>query len=454
MIAMRRYLIALALTASACRRESAVAPAGWYGNNLARLDSLIAARGQTAAGYDKSRPPVAIFDWDNTVIKNDAGDATVFWMLQHDKVLQPPDRDWRRTSRYLTAEAAQALASACASLAEPGMPFSTSAHPDCAAEIVTIYEKGHTVKGMDAMVDWNHRRMQPQYAWAAQLHAGYTPEEVRAFSRMAESLANPIGATQSVGGLTNLPAYVRVYDQMRALIARMQSNGFDVWVVSASSQYVIEPYASSVGIPAERVIGIRPVVSGDRLTYGIEACGEASPGNDNSAAVDRSVIPYMDGKRCWVNRVVFGDRSAGAWERTVESSGRRAVFAAATPKAMCRSFEMRPHSGSRLTGTAPSLCATRTRTAMDAGSSIPCSSNRCQNAPNSISARHVDVLRNQAVRFHVGTTKERFCPIGKTESSDIEKAARTIIAHADGSIVIAAGPCRPPSRPVPDSRQA
>lgn len=34
--------------------------------------------------------PVAVFDWDNTVVKNDIGDATFYYMLKHDEILQPP----------------------------------------------------------------------------------------------------------------------------------------------------------------------------------------------------------------------------------------------------------------------------------------------------------------------------------------------------------------------------
>jgi hypothetical protein len=35
----------------------------------------------------------------------------------------------------------------------------------------------------------------------------------------------------------------------------------------------------------------------------------------------------MDGKRCWINRVIFGDRSDGAWQRSTDPA-RRPVFAA------------------------------------------------------------------------------------------------------------------------------
>ena len=325
-----RQLVFLLLICSACQRQRPAPSPVWYGDNRLRLENLIREHGRTSGRYDNSRKPLAVFDWDNTVLKNDAGDATVFWMLQHDKVLQPPDRDWRRTSRYLTAAAAQALDSACGALAAPGAPLPTSTHPDCAGEIVTIYERGSARGGVNAMSAWNHRRMEPRYAWAAQLHAGYSPKEVRDFSKraMAQNLANPIGAKQTVGPVGGLPAYVRVHEQIRDLIDKLKRAGFSVWVVTASSQYVVEPYADLVGIPAERVIGIRPVMLSGRFSYGIQGCGDVPSRIDGTAgAAGDAAIPYIDGKRCWINQIIFGDRSRGAWDRTDDST-KRPVFAA------------------------------------------------------------------------------------------------------------------------------
>jgi hypothetical protein len=146
---------------------------------------------------------------------------------------------------------------------------------------------------------------------------------------MAENLANPIGATQRVGTVPGLPAYLRVYEQIRDLIAKLQDAGFAVWIVSASPQFIIEPYATLVGIPPNRVIGIRSVIRDGRLSYGLEGCGNAQAadvGGEGAAAGD-STIPFMDGKRCWINRIIFADRSDRAWQLSADPA-RRPVFAA------------------------------------------------------------------------------------------------------------------------------
>src|SRR5262249_9767814 len=57
----------------------------WVGENQATTNGMMDRLGKTGEGYNADNPPVAIFDWDNTVIKNDIGDATMFWMLNNDK---------------------------------------------------------------------------------------------------------------------------------------------------------------------------------------------------------------------------------------------------------------------------------------------------------------------------------------------------------------------------------
>jgi hypothetical protein len=83
---------------------------------------------------------VAIFDWDNTVVKNDIGYGTNFWMLRNDKVLQPANKDWKSTNRYLTDAAAKALAVACGADTPAGQPLKTSSNTECADEILAILE--------------------------------------------------------------------------------------------------------------------------------------------------------------------------------------------------------------------------------------------------------------------------------------------------------------------------
>lgn len=88
---------------------------GWYGDNRDRLQQVINERGRCGQSTGPLRP-IALFDWDNTVVRNDIGSATAYWMLRNDKIRQPVGGDWRTTSRYLTAAAADALGSRVGSI--------------------------------------------------------------------------------------------------------------------------------------------------------------------------------------------------------------------------------------------------------------------------------------------------------------------------------------------------
>ncbi|MBT2481722.1 haloacid dehalogenase-like hydrolase [Streptomyces sp. ISL-94] len=301
--------------------------AGWYGDNQARLQQLIDQYGRCTpyrTGRSRRTKPVAVFDWDNTVVKNDVGDATLYWLLRNGKVRQPAGGDWSTTSRHLTPAAARALDDACGTLARPGAPLPTGTPEGaaCADELAAVYGTGATrTGGAAAFAGWDRRTTEPSYAWLPQLMQGWTTREIRGFAAAArtENLAAPIGAKQQVGTGT-ATGWVRYYDQQRDLIGALRKAGFDVWISSASPQPVVEVWAQDVGVPADHVIGIRNTTTrGGKFTAHLQGCGSVADGAD-------TMITYIDGKRCWINKEIFGVRGAAAEE--VQPAARRQVFAA------------------------------------------------------------------------------------------------------------------------------
>ncbi|MEV6678244.1 haloacid dehalogenase-like hydrolase [Streptomyces erythrochromogenes] len=296
---------------------------GWYGDNQARLQQLIDRYGRCDPYRPGRAKPVAVFDWDNTVVKNDVGDATMFWLLRNSRIRQPAGGDWSTTSRFLTPAAARALADACRALARPGtpLPTGTPAGAGCADEINAVYGTAATRTGAAAFAGWDRRTMEPGYAWLPQLMQGWTAREIRGFAAAArtENLAAPVGATQRVGtGLAT--GWVRYYDQQKDLINSLGKAGFDIWISSASPQPVVEVWAEGVGIDADHVIGIRNTTTrGGAYTTRLQGCGSVRDGAD-------TMITYIDGKRCWINKEIFGVRGPAA-ER-IQPAARRQVFAA------------------------------------------------------------------------------------------------------------------------------
>ncbi|MCC6525220.1 MAG: haloacid dehalogenase-like hydrolase [Polyangiaceae bacterium] len=282
----------------------------WLPENRTALNDMILALGATNPSYNPARRPVVAFDWDNTVLKNDIGDATFFWMVANDKVLQPAGRDWSTTSPNLTLAARNALNGACDAAGNPGEPLLTSlpANYACADEIVSIYNSGKTVAGAQGNA-WSPAvtlTMNSAYAWVAQLLAGYKPHEVRDMARAAFDQNNlaALDTKQTVGTNTTLTGYVRVYEEIRDLAETLDQNGFDVWVVTASPQFVVEAISDEIGVPMARVVGIRNVIVGGRLTADLEGCGSVADG-------DNTMISFYNGKRCWMS-LAGGDESGPA----------------------------------------------------------------------------------------------------------------------------------------------
>lgn len=93
-----------------------------------------------------------------------------------------------------------------------------------------------------------------------------------------------------------------------------------MWVVTASPQPVIAAFAPMAGIAADHVIGIRSTLDGNgKRTYSFHGCGSVADAN-------QSMISYIEGKRCWVNKVIYGDSTAKAMQRRPD--GQRQVFGA------------------------------------------------------------------------------------------------------------------------------
>ncbi|MER5968967.1 haloacid dehalogenase-like hydrolase [Streptomyces sp. NPDC002055] len=279
----------------------------WYGDNRARLQQVIDERGRCGKPGPDGRP-VAAFDWDNTVVKNDTTDATLAWALQHDKILRP--KSWSATSKWLTPAADRALTEACGTSVPVGAPLRTSTDTRCADEIFEIRSTAKTMDGEEAFAGrWNHRRTVPEYAWVPQLFAGHTPDRLTSFARQAraEFLAAPVGSKRTVGTHT-IPGYLRYYPQQKDLIRTLRKAGFDVYIVSAGAEPITDAWAGGVGIDRDHTIAIRSVLRKGRITTGTQGCGDVPAGQGEA-------IPYIDGKRCMINQEIFGIKGAAAWKR-------------------------------------------------------------------------------------------------------------------------------------------
>ncbi|HAZ12452.1 MAG: hypothetical protein A2X86_16870 [Bdellovibrionales bacterium GWA2_49_15] len=244
---------------------------------------------------------VAVFDWDNTMIKNDIGDATFFWMIEHNLFVAP--KNWENTSPFLSKKAINELNRHCTLKRKGKQVHLSTSSGNCGKTLLSIYADGVVSEDAPAWDKssklFNKLLIEPGYAWAASLLAGHTPEDVKEIAGMTidHFLKQPLGAKLKLHG-KEYAGFLRIYQPMKMLVDYLKHHNVTPWVVSASEQHLVEAFAERVGIPAHHVIGIRPVLQDGVLTSQFEACGPFPQNN-------QQIITYRKGKRCWANKIIF-----------------------------------------------------------------------------------------------------------------------------------------------------
>jgi len=275
---------------------------GWTEENRARLLEVITTRGRRGAAYDPAHPPVVLFDWDNTAMRGDVGDLAFSYALDHAALTGLPPAGGFAALAPFRPDLAADLDASCV----PSAPGTFPSH--CRNLLARIALTGRDLRDHDAFTVPIGATYKPSYALLSQLFVGLAHEEIAAIGRTAlrRAFEAPLGARTEVAE-TDVEAFARIPRELRELVEILREEGFDLWVVSASHQALVEVAAAELGFPADHVIGMRPRRGADgRYLAGFEAPfeGAASP-----------ITTYDEGKRIWALREVFGIREALAEAR-------------------------------------------------------------------------------------------------------------------------------------------
>ncbi|MGB8645923.1 MAG: haloacid dehalogenase-like hydrolase [Anaerolineae bacterium] len=221
----------------------------WTAENRTAIEQLL------TRSYPE--PPIAVFDWDNTCIYRDIGDAT-FHSLAADlgfKFDAPGFWDW-------VTEAAPIDFASAAYEAYRRRP-----NPDTHHCLRLAFERGRKAY-YDGMDD------NSACAWDAGAFLGWRFSDAREYARqvMLRELAHPLTAEvyEYEGTRIEILQGIRVRPEMQELVRVMQQVGWQVWVISASPQWVVEPFAELYGIPANRVVALRRALVDGRMTRAVE----------------------------------------------------------------------------------------------------------------------------------------------------------------------------------------
>ena len=250
----------------------------WRPENRAALEDLLRRVGRGGPEYHPDAPPFAVFDWDQTVIRHDIGDALFLhqiealgFALDHDEfwtVLDPSDAALRDQAALLRELADDARAD----------------HPAFHAlrEAVLV---GYLRSG----------RLDPQegFPWQTRLLTGMSEAEIADLTRraMEKEMAAPLGRREFQAGGRTVRFYqgLRPYAEILDLMQQLEAHGIAPWIVSATNVWAVRVMAEALGVPAERVIGMRTRVAEGRLTAELD--GEAVATWGKVKAIQRTIHP-------------------------------------------------------------------------------------------------------------------------------------------------------------------
>ena len=104
---------------------------------------------------------------------------------------------------------------------------------------------------------WRHYRdwkengdPRPAYLWLAQVNKGHSLAEIRAWAEKAVKTIEP------------LP----IFDDQKKLIELLKAAGVQIYIVTASVRWAVEPGALRLGLDADSVIGVETAIENGLLT--------------------------------------------------------------------------------------------------------------------------------------------------------------------------------------------
>jgi phosphoserine phosphatase len=188
-----------------------------------------------------SEPRIAVFDCDGTIIKGDIGEAMFYYQIEHFLLRTSPANVWLDHPRR---EELDNLYTQLAAL-PPERRVNDRRFVSFAEMMVAWYfdqlMEGKTEKACGDIV---------------RLFTKFTEQEVAqiAAATFAEEFSLPF--TLRKFGKYSVPRGIRYIKDTVHLLKELQRRGFDIWAISGSNKWSVQPVFEAFGIPRDHIIGI------------------------------------------------------------------------------------------------------------------------------------------------------------------------------------------------------
>lgn len=241
----------------------------WFPENLMLINKTL----QNLTDQPPHNKPVAVFDFDNTCIFRDVGQAVFRYQLQH--------LNYRITPKQLAGIL-------------PTMPGDLAGRPITAVTSALLFaysrlwplivnkeeEKARTLpeyRLFSALLLWfvdrarKDERLGPRFVlpFMGKLLAGYTRSGLRQLAAEVITAATneplteetlTLKAPEPIGDIAaSFPLGLQAYPEMRALMRQLVAQGVDCYVVSASTEWLVEEAVQLLDFPVKdgHIFGVR-----------------------------------------------------------------------------------------------------------------------------------------------------------------------------------------------------
>ena len=241
-------------------------------------DPAVAAFLAAHLDHDTGPRPIAVFACDGTVIQGDMGEAMFYRQIEHFHFRRSPALVWPDHPRRGEIGRLYGELAALSPGGRAGSPLFAPFAEILLSRYFDQIASGEVVKACADIV---------------RLFAGYTPDEVRALARATfeAEFSSPIGTRRL--GVRAVPGGARFIRESVDLIGALAERHFDIWVVSGSNKWSVEPVFQRFGIPADRIIGIDLEVRDGLLTDRAEVPVPIRAGKIDALLRRTRVVPLL-----------------------------------------------------------------------------------------------------------------------------------------------------------------
>lgn len=165
-------------------------------------------------------PGKAAFDFDNTLVRNDLGEAVMELFLSEGVPAYRKD-----ISSFFSEKNRERILSA--RFGDPLLFRSL---------VLEEYDSIQRNSGLEA-----------SYRWSSWIFSGHSPEELKRISR----------SVWNRHAVDSDSLSVKIYEPMKELVSHLKSSGWDIWIVTASPQEIIQSVSALFEIEEEKVLGMQ-----------------------------------------------------------------------------------------------------------------------------------------------------------------------------------------------------